>query len=122
MPFPTKGPAMPPPGTPDKKPAVTIGIGVEPKKPGEGEEPKDGGKDMDKLARAGVIREDRRCQNCENWTPETGDCKELPGSYAAGDACLTFFEPMGDSQDPNEAGEGEEEGAMPPPEPVGAEA
>lgn len=112
-------PSMPPPEA--KKPGVVIAIGTGPKKPGEGGDPSadsGDGKSPDKLERAGVIRADKHCQTCENWSPETGDCKELPGSFDADDACLVFYEGMNDAGDDDEAAEGE--GQMPPPEPAPA--
>lgn len=119
MPFPTKSPSMPPPGMPEPKPAAAI---TADKKPGMGDEPEDSGKDAKKLEGAGVYRADQRCQNCENWQPETGDCEELPGTFDAMDGCLAYFEPVGDSSDPDEASEGELEGSMPPPEAAEAQA
>ena len=120
MAFPQKS-KMPPPGAPKKKPGLMIAIGVGPaKKPGmpppslpdskqaaeDGHASKGGGDtpaDPETLERAGIVRADKHCQNCENWDPSTGNCSVLGPGFAPDDACLRYFEAMDDQEDDNDA-------------------
>lgn len=137
MAFPNKKADMPPPGLPKKKGLViAVGIG-KPKMPA----PKMPGEDMDtpsastepgganepdpsKMEKAGVIRADHHCQQCENWEPDTGNCTVLGPGFAPDDACLRYFEEMDDEdedspEDPDASTEGAEGmpdgGSEPPP-------
>jgi hypothetical protein len=108
MAFPNKSDsgAMPPPS---KKKGLMIAIGVGkakgdsmpppsmPKDPTDDSDPAGGKEGV--LEKAGVIRAADHCQACQNWTPETGDCSKLPGSFEPEDACLKYFEEMSDSDD-----------------------
>lgn len=119
--FKRKGhPMMPPPGA--AHPGIMIAVGVSKKKPGEEDEgspddilpPKgadsapgadsDGRHDGGDLAtpeEAIVLRaDDKTCQSCENWTPESGMCSKVQGSpFDGSDRCLRYYEPVsgGDS-------------------------
>lgn len=105
MAFPSKGPSMPPPGAPEKKPSLTVAIGIP--KPKEGGDPSaDGGdsKDQSKLEGAGVVREDDHCRNCTNYVPEQGTCDELPGNWNPEDACIRYFTEINQDEDDNSDG------------------
>lgn len=51
---------------------------------------------------AQVIREDQRCVNCKNYDGTSGMCAKVAGSFDAGDACLKYFEPMEEDDEPDE--------------------
>jgi hypothetical protein len=118
---PTKKRPMPPPG---KKPALTVAIGVGkppdgggPDAPPDSGMPKapgsDGGEKGEGKAppeRAIVIRADQQCKDCENYTPESGECSEVEGFFDPSDACWCYFEPLsGESP-----GDTDDKGALPP--------
>lgn len=54
--------------------------------------------DPSKMEKAGVIRANHHCQNCENWEPDTGNCSVLGPGFAPDDACLRYFEELGEDE------------------------
>jgi hypothetical protein len=140
MAFPNKKASMPPPETDKKKkPAIAIAVGIgKPKMPppgmAEDDEPDDapdsstagpagspatpptGGPDDStpdpaKMEKAGVIRANHHCQQCENWDPGTGDCSILGPGFAPDDACLRYFEEASSDdtgEDDTDAGTGDD--------------
>jgi hypothetical protein len=62
----------------------------------KGDDADDDTPDPAKMEKAGVIRADHHCQNCENWEADTGNCTVLGPGFAPDDACLRYFEEMGE--------------------------
>ena len=42
---------------------------------------------------AGVIRDTMHCIDCANYSPDTGSCAKVEGSFSPDDAYLKYFEP-----------------------------
>jgi hypothetical protein len=59
--------------------------------------------DPRKMEKAGIIRADHHCQNCENWEADTGNCTILGPGFAPDDACLRYFEEASGDEDQNSA-------------------
>src|SRR5882757_9061283 len=68
------GMQMPPPGMDADKP---------PGKPTGKASPED----------AGVIRADEHCIDCTNYSPDSGECARVEGSYDPQDGCVQYFQP-----------------------------
>ncbi len=79
-----KPPGMPPPAPPTMEQQET---------PGEG-----------KVSReeALVVEASKHCSDCAHYNQGDGSCAKVDGQFEPEDACLRYFEPMG------EEGEGEE--------------
>ena len=77
---------MPPPGSPEE-PAKADGAKASPEE-------------------AGVVLSDKHCVDCRNWSPETGECAKVEGTFDPEDACSAYFEPDHDesAETPKEEG------------------
>lgn len=99
-----KRPSMPPPG---KKPeaVIAIGIGKPERAPMGGDRPQgaeevgEGAEAKASPDRAIVIRAGEHCEHCQNYEPGSRSCKEVDGEFDPGDACWTYFEPQGQSEE-----------------------
>jgi hypothetical protein len=91
---------MPPPGGDGHGVAIIIGApkdGSGGKMPPPGSDaPQSGGKAS--LEEAHVIPADKHCIDCENYSPDTGDCSKVVGTHDPDDACYDFFEPVADDE------------------------
>jgi hypothetical protein len=56
------------------------------------EEPKREGKASPE--EAGVVKADRHCIDCANYSPDTGACSAVEGVFDPDDACIQYFEPV----------------------------
>lgn len=95
--------SMPPPG--EKKPAAVIAIGIGPKK-GEGPDTPAADRTAGpgkkaSVADAHVVRSDQHCQNCTNYTPESGECSKVEGPFDPDDSCIRYFTPIGGHSEPD---------------------
>jgi hypothetical protein len=107
---------MPPPGTGSGgsgKPGVMVMIGI-PKHGADGPSasgpsssgkmPPPGTPPPDPNAKhspdeAAVVRSDQHCVDCENYSVDTGECKEVEGTFSPDDACAHYFTPVADNDD-----------------------
>lgn len=105
---------MPPPGS-----GHGVAIVIAPDKGDGGKMPPPGGKvgpeDSGKASPddAGVIRAAMHCIDCENYSPDTGSCAKVEGSFEPDDACLKYFEPVQDDES-NEAPDADDQGGAQP--------
>ena len=51
-----------------------------------------------------VVREDAHCIDCANYSPDTGECSKVEGSYAPEDACAHYFTPANDDEGSDDQG------------------
>ena len=124
---------MSPPGPSNKKPGLMIAIGVPrggPGKSGSGRMPPPGldhveqhdtappgaGDEGAKATRekALVIPDDHHCKDCANWTPESGDCAKVEGSFEPDAACIRYFQHLDEADEQNGDDDGTEEAAEQP--------
>ena len=82
--------SMPPPGMPPMDDA-------------EGEQPEE----KHSLESAGIIRADKHCKDCQNWSSDDGSCSELPSTFEPEDSCLAHFSPVGDEDEEESESEGQ---------------
>lgn len=104
----------PPIGPPKKKkPSLTVAIGLKPKEmapPGEDPPADPGGADdgggddptgagaagaKHTEAEAHVLREDKHCKSCLNWSGADGSCAKVEGVFEPEDACVRYWEAGG---------------------------
>lgn len=93
---------MAPPGSP----AVVVAIGKardSGKMPPPGQASPAKGKASAEEAQA--VMSNEHCVDCQNWTPDTGECAKVDGTWAPEDACRVYFQAV--SQDEEESREGE---------------
>ena len=88
---------MPPPGTgPGKGVAIIISPGGKDGPGGRMPPPgmdSPGGSPSGKVSpdEAKVVREDEHCVDCRNYSPDSGECEKVEGSFSPDDGCHMFF-------------------------------
>ncbi len=74
-----------------------------PQAPGAGEpEPDDNAGAKVSREKALVVEAAHHCGQCENYQAESGECSKVEGSFDPDDACLRYFTPMSDHQEPED--------------------
>ncbi len=92
---------MPPPGASRSGMTDTIAAKGPEKMPPPGAMDKPAGDGKVSPEEAGVIRADQRCIDCKNYDPTSGDCGKVQGSFDPGDACMQYFDAIGDDTPPD---------------------
>ena len=104
---------MPPPGGHGPGVAIVIGPahdGASGKMPPPGSDaPQPGGKASPE--EAGVVKADAHCIDCDNYSPDTGACSKVEGSFDPDDACSKYFEPVANDES-NEAPDADDKGSQ----------
>lgn len=92
---------MPPPGTDTPKGkgvAIIIGVPHGKDSGGNGRMPPPGSDAKPAGAKAsrdeaGYVAQDAHCIDCSNFSPDTGECSKVEGTFDADAACVHYFEP-----------------------------
>ncbi len=91
---------MPPPG---EGHGIAIVIGAHPASgkmppPGADDKPMSDSDGKVSPEEATIIRSDEHCIDCKNYDPTSGECAKISGSFDPQDACVKFFEAIGNDE------------------------